>query len=130
MPSATSRQSVQNARKNLTKFLKTLDTVPVEEIEKSAQKIKAEAIAQTPYETGKLEDSVYVRVSRDKKRPGLVAGARAKDRGYDYSGIQHEETSYEHPIKGKAHYISAPFNKEVANLKRRLKRRLKVPNGR
>lgn len=130
MPSATSRQSVQNARKNLTKFLKTLDTVPVEEIEKSAQKIKAEAIAQTPYETGKLEDSVYVRVSRDKKRPGLVAGASAKDSGYDYSGIQHEETSYEHPIKGKAHYISDPFNKEVANLKRRLKRRLKVPNGR
>lgn len=130
MPSATSRQSVQNAHKNLTKFLKTLDTVPVEEIEKSAQKIKAEAIAQTPYETGKLEDSVYVRVSRDKKKPGLVAGASAKDNGYDYSGIQHEETSYEHPIKGKAHYISDPFNKEVVNLKRRLKRRLKVPNGR
>lgn len=130
MPSATSRQSVQNARKNLTKFLKTLDTVPVEELEKSAQKIKAEAIAQTPYETGKLEDSVYVRVARDKRRPGLVAGAHAKDNGYDYSGIQHEETSYEHPIKGKAHYISDPFNKEVANLKRRLKRRLKVPNGR
>lgn len=130
MPSATSTKSVQNARKNLTKFLKTLDTVPVEELEKSAQKIKAEAIAQTPYETGELEDSVYVRVSRDKRKPGLVAGASAKDNGYDYSGIQHEGTSYEHPIKGKAHYISDPFNKEVANLKRRLKRRLKVPNGR
>lgn len=130
MPSATSRKSVQNARNKLTKFLKTLDTVPTEEIEKSAQKIKAEAIAQTPYETGKLEDSVYVRVSRDKRRPGLLAGASAKDNGYDYSGIQHEETSYEHPVKGKAHYISDPFNKEVANLKRRLKRRLKMPNGR
>lgn len=132
MPSATSRKSVQDARKNLTKFLKTLDTVPVEELEKSAQKIKAEAIAQTPYETGKLEKSVYVRVSRDKRRPGLVAGASAsaRDNDYNYAGIQHEETSYEHPIKGKAHYISDPFNKEVANLKRRLKRRLKVPNGR
>ena len=130
MPSATSTKSVQNARKNLAKFLKTLDTVPVEELEKSAQKIKAEAISQTPYETGGLEDSVYVRVSRDKKKPGLVAGASAKDNGYDYAGIQHEETSYEHPIKGKAHYISDPFKKEVANLKKRLKRRLKVPNGR
>lgn len=130
MPSATSTKSVQAARKNLTKFLKTLDTVPVEELEKSAQKIKAEAIAQTPYETGKLEDSVYVRVSRDKKRPGLVAGASARDNGYNYAGIQHEETSYEHPIKGKAHYISDPFKNEVANLKRRLRRRLKVPNGR
>ena len=130
MPSATSTRSVQNARKNLTKFLKTLDTVPVKELEKSAQKIKAEAIAQTPYETGKLEDSVYVLVSRDKRKPGLVAGASAKDNGYDYSGIQHEETSYDHPIKGKAHYISDPFKKEVATLKRRLKRRLKMPNGR
>ena len=84
MPSATSTKSLQRAKKNLTKFLKELDTVPVQELEKSAQTIKAEAIAQTPYKTGKLEKSVYVRVSRDKRRPGLVAGASAKDNGYDY----------------------------------------------
>ena len=129
MPSATTTKSLVRARKNLTKFLKTLDTVPVEELEKSAQTIKAEAIAQTPYRTGKLEDSVYVRVSRNKREPGLVAGASAKDHGYDYAGIQHESTSFDHPIKGKAHYISDPFNKEVKNLKRRLRRKLKVPDG-
>lgn len=130
MPSAASTKSIQNACKKLTAYLKTLETVPVEELERSAQKIKAEAIAQTPYETGKLEASVYVRVSKDRSKPGLVAGASAKDKGYDYAAIQHEETSYEHPIKGKAHYISDPFNKEIANLKRRLKRRLKISNGR
>lgn len=130
MPSAASTKSIQNARKKLTTYLKTLETVPIEELERSAQKIKAEAIAQTPYETGKLEASVYARVSKDKSKPGLVAGASAKDKGYDYAAIQHEETSYEHPIKGKAHYISDPFNKEIANLKRRLKRRLKISNGR
>ena len=126
MPSATSTKSLQRAKKNLTKFLKELDTVPVQELEKSAQTIKAEAIAQTPYKTGKLEKSVYVRVSRDKLRPGLVAGASAKDNGYDYAGIQHEATHFDHPIKGKAHYISDPFNEEVRKLKRRLRRKLEV----
>ena len=126
MPSATSTKSLQRAKKNLTKFLKELDTVPVQELEKSAQTIKAEAIAQTPYETGKLEKSVYVRVSRDKRRPGLVAGASARVHGYNYAGIQHEATHFDHPIKGKAHYISDPFNAEVRKLKRRLRRKLKV----
>lgn len=129
MPSATVTTSLQKAKKNLTKFLKELDTVPVQELEKSAQTIKAEAIAQTPYKTGKLERAVSVRVSRNKRQPGLVAGASAKDNGYDYAGIQHEATHFEHPIKGKAHYISDPFNEEVRKLKRRLRRKLKVKNG-
>ena len=126
MPNATSTKSLQRAKQNLTRFLKELDTIPVQEIEKSAQTIKAEAIAQAPYKTGKLEQSIYVRVSRNKRQPGLVAGASAKDNGYDYAGIQHEATHFDHPIKGKAHYISDPFNKEVSNLKRRLRRKLKV----
>ncbi len=126
MPSATSTKSLHRAKKNLTKFLKELDTVPVQELDKSAQTIKAEAIAQTPYETGKLEKSIYVRVSRNKRQPGLVAGASARDHGYNYAGIQHEATHFNHPIKGKAHYISDPFNAEVRKLKRRLRRKLKV----
>lgn len=129
MPSATTTKSLVKAKKNLTEFLKTLDTVPAEELEKSAQTIKAEAIAQAPYETGKLESAIYVKVSHNKRAPGLVAGASAKDHGYDYAGIQHENTSFEHPIKGKAHYISDPFNREVRNLKRRLRRKLKVQDG-
>lgn len=127
--SATSQASVQNARKNLTKFLRTLDTVPTEELERSAQRIKERAIAMTPYKDGKLEKAVYVRVSRNKTKPGLVAGASARSKnGYNYAGIQHENTSFNHPVKGEAHYISKPFNQEVANLKRRLKRRLRI-NG-
>ena len=125
--SATGQKSVQDARKHLTQFLKKLDTVPTEELEKSASVIYAEAVALTPYKTGKLERSVYVRVSKDKRRPGIVAGASAlSDKGKNYAGIQHENTEFHHPIKGQAHYISEPFNKEVKNLKRRIKRRLKV----
>ena len=126
--SATSQASVQNARKNLTKFLKMLDTIPQQELERSAQVMKAEAIAKAPYKTGKLEKSIYVRVAKDKRRPGIVAGASAySESGYNYAGIQHENTDYEHPIKGQAHFISEPFEAETEKLKQRLKRRLKVP---
>ena len=127
--SATSTKSVQDARKNLTSFLRKLDTVPTEELEKSAQRIKTEAIAKVPYKTGKLERSIYVRVAKDKQRPGIVAGASARSKdGYNYAGIQHENESYQH-AKGQAHFISEPFNAEVERLKRRIQRRLKLKDG-
>ena len=125
MPSATSLKSIQDAKKRLTKFLKTLETVPTDELERTAERIYSEAIAQTPYNTGKLESSVYVKVSRSKTKPGLVAGASAREHGYNYAVIQHENEDYEHPIKGKAHYISDPFEKEVDLMRRRIRRRLR-----
>lgn len=126
MPSVSQLNSIKNAKKNLTKFLKALDTVPQEELEKTAQRIYEQAIAQTPYETGKLEKSIYVCVSHSKTRPGLTAGANAfnKNTGYNYAAIQHENEAYEHPIKGKAHYIIDPFKKETALMQRRIRRRL------
>ena len=124
--SATSQKSVQDAKKHLTNFLRKLDQVPIEELEKAAITIKAEAIAKVPYDTGKLERSIYVRVSKDKRRPGLVAGASARSKsGYNYAGIQHENTDYHHD-KGQAHFISEPFNAEVKRLKQRIRRRLKL----
>ena len=99
------------------------------ELEKSAQRIKAEAITKVPYKTGKLERSIYVRVAKDKRRPGIVAGASARSSGgYNYAGIQHENENYYH-ARGQAHFISEPFNAEVKRLKQRIKRRLKITNG-
>lgn len=124
--SATSQKSVQDAKRKLEKFLKTVENVPVEELQRTADAIKAEAIAQTPYKTGKLESSVYVKVSASKTKQGIDAGASARsERGYNYAGIQHENKDFNHPIKGKAHYISDPFNHQVALMIRRIRRRLK-----
>lgn len=125
--SATSQKSVQEARENLRRFLKTIDSVPQEELQRSAQVIYREAVAKTPYKTGKLERSVYVRVSKDKRRGGIVAGASAKDpeTGYNYAGVQHENTHFKHPIKGQAHFISEPFNEEVQRLIVRLRKRVR-----
>lgn len=123
--SATSTSSVKDAVKNLRAYLKTIDSVPQEELQKSAEKILSEAIARVPYQTGKLERSIYVRVSKDKHRGGLVAGASARaSNGYNYAGIQHENENFNHPIKGEAHFVSDPFNKEVERLKARLRERL------
>ena len=129
--SATSTASVQNARKNLAQFLKTLNTVPVQELEKSAKVIKAEEIALVPYDTGKLEHSIYCRVSKDRSRPGIVTGASARSpQGYDYAGIQHENETFQHATGRQAHFISEPFEKEVANLKERLREEIKYNGSR
>lgn len=121
--SATSQRSVQNAKKQLQGFLKKLDTLPTKIIQEEAVKLKAEIIAETPYDTGKLEASVRVSVSKDKRRPGLNASASARSpQGYDYAGIQHEREDFNHPKKGKAHYISDPFKRATERIEQRLSR--------
>lgn len=123
--SATKTESVQGAIKDLTRFLKKVETVPILELQKSKRTILAEAIARTPYKTGKLERSVYVIVSSDRRRPGLRAGASAlSKKGYNYAGIQHENEDFEHPIKGTDHFISDPFNAEIQDLAQRIERKM------
>ena len=70
--SATSQKSVQDAKKGLQKFLKKLDTIPVEVLQEEAQTLYSEIIKEVPYKTGVLERSVRVSVAKDKKRPGLM----------------------------------------------------------
>lgn len=124
--SATSLKNVQDAKKKLQKFLKTLDTVPVQILEQEAKKIELQAKQETPYKTGKLERSVKVRVSKDKRRPSINISASARTKGFNYAGIQHENTAFEHPIKGKAHYLKDPFDRGVRRIKRRLKQEVKL----
>jgi hypothetical protein len=124
--SATSLSSVQNAKKRLTKFLKTLDTVPIVILEQEARKIELQAKLETPRDTGKLESSVKARVARDKRRPGINISASARDKGYNYAGIQHENTHFKHPVKGKAHYLKDPFDRGVRRIKRRLRKEVKL----
>ena len=125
--SATKTRSVQDAIKNLTRFVRQLDTVPTAELMKSAETMKAEMVAQAPYSSGKPERSIRVQVSKSKTRPGIRASASVRSPGgYNYAGIQHENESFQHPVKDKAHYISAPFNSEVGKLKVRLRKELKV----
>lgn len=123
--SATSQQSVKDAKKSLQKLLKKLDTVPSQILQEEAQQLKAEIITEVPYDTGKLEQSVKVSVSKSKQRVGLNASASAKSpSGYDYAGIQHERTDFHHD-KGKDHFISDPFNRTVKRIEERFKEELR-----
>lgn len=109
--SATNTQSVKDAKKRLTRFLRKQQEVPSEVMAREAPRIEAEAKLLTPYKSGKLEHSVRCTVSRSKTRPGLNIRASARSNGYNYAGIQHENVYYHHPVKGQAHYLSEPFNR-------------------
>lgn len=125
--SATSQQSVQDTKKRLQKFIKSLDTVPTQILNEEAPILRSEIIAEVPYETGKLESSVRVSVARDKRRPGLNASASAiSKRGYNYAGIQHENDEFKHTKPGtKAHFISDPLNRCIDRIQKKMRSRLK-----
>ena len=123
--SATATKSVQDARKKLHKFLLGCKRVPEEIIAEEAAKAYEQMVAMTPFKTGKLERSVYCRPSKSKRKVGIVAGASARNRGINYAGIQHENTSFKHPIKGTHHYISVPYNKAVGRIRYRVERELR-----
>lgn len=126
--SATSQQSVQDAKKRMQKFLKSLDTIPIEILKEEEPILRSEIIAEIPYKTGKLESSVRVSVSKDKNKPGINASASARsNQGYDYAGIQHENEEFKHSKSGaKAHFISDPLDRCIARIKQKMLRRLKL----
>ena len=111
---------LKEASANLTRFLKTLESVPTQILLEEAPKIEETAKNRTPVATTKLQNSVRVTVSRDKRRPGLYAQASAHNRGYDYAYIQHENDAYDHPNGGKAHFVESAFTEGVERIIRRL----------
>lgn len=124
--SATSQKSVQDAKKRLQKFIKSIDTVPTQILNEEAPILRSEIIAEVPYKTGKLESSVRVSIARDKQRPGLSASASAISKsGYNYAGIQHENDEFKHTKPGaKAHFISDPLNRCIDRIKEKMRSRL------
>lgn len=119
--SATGVKAIQENKKLLTRMLKQLETMPVQILEEEAKRVYAEAVAETPFKTGVLERSVYVRVAKDKRRPGLVLGASVRKGNHDYSRVQHENPRFKHPIKGKAWYLRDPFERAINRIYVRFK---------
>lgn len=111
---------LKEASANLSRFLKTLESVPTQILLEEAPKIEETAKNRTPVATTKLQNSVRVTVSRDKRRPGLYAQASAHNRGYDYAYIQHENDAYDHPNGGEAHFVESAFTEGVERIIRRL----------
>ena len=119
-------EGLKEASANLSRFLKTLETVPTQILLEEAPRIEQTAKNRTPisdgklHPAGKLRNSVRVKVSRDKRRPGLYAQASAYNRGYNYAYIQHENEAYNHPNGGEAHFVESAFTEGVERIIRRL----------
>ena len=116
---------LNEASKRLTKFLRTVETVPTQILLEEAPRIEETAKIRTPEKTGKLKESVKVRVSRDKRRPGLYAQASAFNNGYDYALIQHENLSYNHPNGGQAKFLESAFVEGVARIESRIEQEVR-----
>lgn len=116
---------LDEASKHLTRFLRTVETVPTQILLEEAPRIEETAKIRTPEKTGKLKESVKVRVSRDKRRPGLYAQASAFNRGYDYALIQHENLSYNHPNGGQAKFLESAFVEGVERIERRIEQEVR-----
>ena len=116
---------LSEASKHLTRFLRTVETVPTNILLEEAPRIEETAKVRTPEKTGKLKESVKVRVSRDKRRPGLYAQASARNRGYDYALIQHENLSYNHPNGGQAKFLESAFVEGVERIERRIEQEVR-----
>ena len=116
---------LSEASKHLTRFLRTVETVPTQILLEEAPRIEETAKIRTPEKTGKLKESVKVRVSRDKRRPGLYAQASATNRGYNYALIQHENLSYNHPNGGQAKFLESAFVEGVERIERRIEQEVR-----
>ena len=116
---------LNEASKHLTKFLRTVETVPTQILLEEAPRIEETAKVRTPEKTGELKKSVKVRVSRDKRRPGLYAQASARNHGYDYALIQHENLSYNHPNGGQAKFLESAFVEGVERIERRIEQEVR-----
>ena len=114
-------EGLKQARDKLGRFAKGVDERPLRILLEEAPRIEAEAKLETPVESGDLRRSVTVSVSQSGRKASLTASALSIHRGYDYSNIQHENETFNHPNGGKAHFIRDPFNRGVERIERRLR---------
>lgn len=120
----SSTEGVKECVNNLSKYLRKAETVTNENLEELAFKVKRRAIQLAPYKTGRLEAGVYVIVSRSATKPGIRAGAVAMHKGFNYAPIQHENESFEHPVKGEAKFVLKALEEMIPDYIKRTRKEL------
>lgn len=118
-------RGLKQLRDKLGHFTKTVDETPLRVMLEEAPRIEAEAKLETPIDTGDLRNSVRATVARNGRRVSLELSASSVHNGYDYSLIQHENTSFNHPRGGKAFYLRDPFQRGVERINARLAQEVK-----
>lgn len=106
----------------------------IAELQEVAEYIEEDAHLLVPKDTGKLNESIDVRVSKSRRYPGIIAHAYANSggkpgpngyQGFDYAYLQEiveeepyegSELAYSHENDESAHYLGGPFTIHVMEL--------------
>ncbi len=97
----------------------------IAELEEVSEYIEEDAHALVPIDTGKLDASIDVRVSKSKRYPGIIAHAYANSggkpgpggyKGFDYALVQEENEDFSHEDERSAHYLGGPFTIHIMDL--------------
>lgn len=120
----SNRYGFKQARDNLGRFAKMLDSQPYQIVLEEAARAQEEAKLETPIETGKLQQSVKFTIS-GARNVSVTATASAEDHNYDYAKIQHDTVWYNHPRGGKAFYLRDPFMRMLNRIANRLDREVR-----
>jgi hypothetical protein len=99
--------NIKEIRDNLNKFRREVGDACREEAEELAESVKGAARLLSPYDTGRLHNSIDV--SRGVRQTLLIkARARNPKTGYNYAVPQHERLDFHHKI-GEAKFIERPL---------------------
>lgn len=122
--------AVRQIEDMLFKQYKTIWKNHLLELEEVAEQIEADAHYLVPKDTGRLDDSIRVYVTKSRRYPGIIASAhgtsnykpgRGGYKSYDYALAQEVREDYEHDSpEESAHYLAGPFVLNVSHLYRML----------
>lgn len=106
---------LKDISEELRSFLKENRNLQLKEMEWIANNIYLDAIDLVPLDTGRLQDSINVDVSKSPRYPGIIAYASARNPkdNFDYAFEQETNESYEHDDDRQAHFLEKPFRKYV-----------------
>lgn len=85
-------------------------------LEISGKFVRNETIPLTPTEQGYLETSFDIFVEGNQARFRMSGEDNPKANGYDYAKIQHETESFNHPLRGEAHYLEKGLNEATPEI--------------
>lgn len=132
------KTAVKSAERMIREQYNTIWKNHIKELEEIAEYIEEDAHMLVPKDTGKLDDSILVYVTKSRRYPGIIAHAYANSggkpgpngyAGFDYALIQEiVETepyadiklAWDHMPGESAHYLGGPFVIHIAALYREL----------
>lgn len=114
-------EGIVDAKNDLEDYLAWVGKNLDKEVDKLAENIYISALKIVPYDEGRLSAGIYSRRSRSKRKRGIVVGAKAMHKGYNYAVIQHENEEYFHDYPREAKFIEKPFDDELEKFYERMR---------